>query len=311
MSKKSEYIEANLINKLNTIGEVIYRQYYGFEAETYIAFRENNSSIVKALVALCVKDGDSFKLTVNDEAEATTFNANAKLLSMLTPRNISAVVTWRERCLVAITDRRLKSKTTKTPSVKPSTKLTPTSSRPTSSRPTSSRPTSRGAAEARICELFKVAWADVRKTLPTFIINEPNISKTLGFNNRQNTLGLCRRYTSGRREVYFSRKYLALGDQNVLDILAHELIHTIQGCVGHNAVWQRYAREMTARTAYTITTRAPRDVVYSVRVNDPNYGKVVCPCGCEMLVSKRSVAWRKTETRVCAKHRKHLARVSA
>lgn len=295
MSVKGDTVDAFISKKLAPMGQILYRQFYGFEAEAYVAIKREN--VVSCVVILVQKlDKDNFKILSKSEASATTFNANEKLLKMLTPPMNVKSLNWRKRCAEVIAERKaardkskmLKSKTTQG-STLPKTRKTQSKCAP----PVDSD-------YERVCKLFKVAWADVRDTLPQF--DERRVSRELQFLNTVSVLGRCSTFKD-HCTILFSKKYLKLDDQEILNVLAHELIHAIRGCHGHQGLWKQLADEFTRKTRYTIKRLAPKGVD---RVLDGP--RLACECGCSFSVSARSNHYKTPEKYRCKAHRMPLFR---
>ena len=59
--------------------------------------------------------------------------------------------------------------------------------------------------------------------------------------------GACRALGGGEFEISISARLLAddASDQALRDTIAHELLHTVEGCVGHRGKWKALAEKVT------------------------------------------------------------------
>lgn len=72
--------------------------------------------------------------------------------------------------------------------------------------------------------------------------------------------------------------------EELKDTICHEILHTCDGGIGHNAMWQRYARIMNRKYGYHISTHAEAQTVAKIapalkKVNPPKYITTCTKCG--------------------------------
>lgn len=135
--------------------------------------------------------------------------------------------------------------------------------------------------------------------------------------HRRNDIAVCRRTQCADGVVYticFSDYYLALSDDDVLDVLMHEVIHTLPNCWDHNERFRGWMRLINA----TMTTGHRYHVVVSsigddarrlhrlceaaLTLDHPHMVNVGCDHGCVIAVSCRSKVARHPELFECREH---------
>jgi len=117
----------------------------------------------------------------------------------------------------------------------------------------------------RIQELFERTIEEcIRAGIPL-----GRFQKEVYINNRAiRRWGACKhvgttRFFEGRRPIFrieLSARLAEYGtDSDVRNTLAHELLHTCDGCLNHGSLWNRYARKMNETYGYHIKSRANGD----------------------------------------------------
>lgn len=101
-------------------------------------------------------------------------------------------------------------------------------------------------------KVFRKVYADLESTLPLGTILKVSINPRL-----TKTLARCLRSAKdpyGCFRIELSKQVLALDDPRILgDVIAHELIHTIDGCFNHSAKFKSMAK-MASRFGYHVQT---------------------------------------------------------
>lgn len=95
--------------------------------------------------------------------------------------------------------------------------------------------------------------------------------------NAQSFLGKCRK-SGNSFTIYISNALLGGGDtQGIKQTLAHEILHTCDGCMNHGNTWKNYASKMNRAYSYNISRTANIESFNVVRT--ANYVVVCTQCG--------------------------------
>lgn len=128
----------------------------------------------------------------------------------------------------------------------------------------------------------------IRNQIPIpndLIINE------LHYMNSVTALGKCKK-EKGHFYIYLSR-YATENEKLIRNTLAHELVHTILGCMNHGQNFHRYGNMVQEKLGISISTRASEEDVHQsgvakVRIEKAEY-KIKCEkCGKIIYRQKRS-----------------------
>lgn len=91
-----------------------------------------------------------------------------------------------------------------------------------------------------------------------FDIPKAKINSQLQFNARTTALGLCKKH-GDMYSIYLS-KHILDGDKNIIrDTLAHELIHTIDGCMNHKTKFKENCKKANSLFGWGVTTKANKE----------------------------------------------------
>lgn len=84
-------------------------------------------------------------------------------------------------------------------------------------------------------ERFNTLLKEVKEDLIGVVNYSENIIPIVSLLNKSNkgTLGKCRKWRDGRFEIFLNPKLETMSDRLVKDVLAHEIIHTVEGCYNH------------------------------------------------------------------------------
>ncbi|MDD7113989.1 MAG: hypothetical protein PUH88_05920 [Lachnospiraceae bacterium] len=116
----------------------------------------------------------------------------------------------------------------------------------------------------------------IRNQIPIsndFIINE------LHYMNSVTALGKTKK-EKGFYYIYFSR-YAMENEELIKKILAHELVHTIPGCMNHGPIFHRYGNMVQAKLGIPISTRASEEDTYQSGVARVKQEKAKYKIECE------------------------------
>ena len=79
-----------------------------------------------------------------------------------------------------------------------------------------------------------------------------NISKEVIVNSRPRKRFGCCRKKSGQFNIEISEIILESPDRAIREVLAHEVLHTCNGCYDHGVLWKKYASMMNEAYGYNI-----------------------------------------------------------
>ena len=76
------------------------------------------------------------------------------------------------------------------------------------------------------------------------------------FDIPKNCYGRCKTYRSKNYSVIsINRHLLNYDDKIIIEVLIHEILHTLKDTRGHNKKWQYYANKINENTEYKVVTR--------------------------------------------------------
>ena len=144
-----------------------------------------------------------------------------------------------------------------------------------------------------------------------------NVTPNVKLNHRRDCIGLCRRTVDDagveRFTILFSDFYLALDDDEIGNVLMHELIHTLPDCWDHGVSFRKwmalvndhgYAVEIANRGDRAAKLRAVCEA--ALLADGPRWVTVGCDHGCRINVSCRSRVARHPEYFECNAHHDEL-----
>lgn len=106
----------------------------------------------------------------------------------------------------------------------------------------------------RINQLLEVVVNEIRSI---GIIPSDKISRRVLIAEKGRFFGRCSREKStGRFTIILHKAMLEADEHYVKETLAHEVLHTVDGCFNHSPMWKSYARYVTLQLKYSITTTA-------------------------------------------------------
>ena len=122
----------------------------------------------------------------------------------------------------------------------------------------------------RVYELFY----EVKNELKDLVPYSKNLSPSLGELKTKKTLGRC--YSMyGMFRISLSKYLLECSEQLIKNVIAHEIIHTVNGCFNHGYNFQYYANLVNYKLGYKIEVRNTNK-----EFNPPHKYKLVCErCG--------------------------------
>lgn len=103
-------------------------------------------------------------------------------------------------------------------------------------------------------EIFKQVKQEIMGIVPF----SSNISNVITLNRSKTTLGVCRcRNFLGEKSfnIVVSKYLLNSNIKTIKNTLAHELIHTVDGCFNHGYNFMNYAQEVNRKLGYNVSDK--------------------------------------------------------
>ena len=147
------------------------------------------------------------------------------------------------------------------------------------------------------CDMLmrEVAAQAVRVGIPISERIEPHVA----INRRAvNRLGCCKRMGGGYI-IELAARVAEGTEEGCRETLAHELLHTCQGCQNHGALWKEYAQCMNKAYGYKIRRLAAQETVESIRFRPFKYLLRCERCGAELGRYRASPLTRHPERYRC------------
>lgn len=117
------------------------------------------------------------------------------------------------------------------------------------------------------------------------------IDSKLYYMSSISALGKCKNQ-DGQYKIYLSR--YAMNDEKQIEAtLAHELVHTIYGCMNHGVKFKKYAAIVYDRLGIQVDTRASKEQaeisgITDAKINHAKYVIQCQECGTKIYRQKRS-----------------------
>ena len=151
---------------------------------------------------------------------------------------------------------------------------------------------------------MKCQFADFEDDIPFDIYDVSSILRWLAPHNRK-TLGRCT-YQGGRYYISLNPNLLKFGNDGyniIKDVIAHELCHTLPGCLNHGPEFHKYARLIGQLMGYKIDTKADVDAsnYFGKYLPDANYRLICNKCGNEIPKSNMCDAVKNPSRYKCSK----------
>ena len=117
-------------------------------------------------------------------------------------------------------------------------------------------------------------------------------------NSRRRTiLGTCEKQKSGEYKIVLS-EFVLSDEAGVKNVIAHEVLHTCDGCSNHGSLWSAYAKLLGNATGQQIKRTGKSERADEMRLNAP-YTLVCRKCGREFHRYKRSALVKRPERYRC------------
>lgn len=107
-------------------------------------------------------------------------------------------------------------------------------------------------------------------------------------NRRAKTRFGCCRASGGGYVIEVAAALCAARDQAILQVLAHEVLHTCPGCANHGPAWKGWAAQMNRAYGYCIQTTDTHQALGLVDQRPVRYPVVCSRCGQRLPRMKRS-----------------------
>lgn len=107
------------------------------------------------------------------------------------------------------------------------------------------------------------------------------IEPRVAVNSRAATRFGCCRLREGRYTIEVALRVAQGPEAACRETLAHELLHTCWGCLGHGKRWKAYARRMNEAYGYHISRTATNEAMGVEEVRNARYVLRCARCGAE------------------------------
>lgn len=148
---------------------------------------------------------------------------------------------------------------------------------------------------------------ETKKDLDKLAIKYRNVSEFSVNTRAKKRWGQCKKTGYNTFEISISSRLLEddVDNQKVKNVIAHELLHTVQGCYGHKGKWKMLAEYVTrSLPQYMIkTTDSPENigVIIEQKPKEIRYTVVCKKCGIRIGRTRKSKLITHPERYRCAK----------
>lgn len=114
------------------------------------------------------------------------------------------------------------------------------------------------------------------------------IDRHIYINTRRKTiLGTCERQKNGEFRIVISSFVISSGEDEVRNVIAHEILHTCYKCANHGKLWKAYADRLGRAMGQKIERTGSCSEAESIKQNAP-YILVCQNCGREFYRFRKS-----------------------
>lgn len=134
------------------------------------------------------------------------------------------------------------------------------------------------------------------------IVPSDKISRRVLIAEKGRFFGRCRHEKdTGRFTITLNKAMLKSDEHYIRETLAHEVLHTVEGCFNHSPLWKRYARYTASQLGYNITTTstAAEKGIPDESIIKVNYILKCTACGRENKFQRLSKAVKNPENYRC------------
>ena len=148
---------------------------------------------------------------------------------------------------------------------------------------------------------------EVRRDLDSIGIKYGTVRRFTVNTRAKHRWGDCRSLGEGVFDISVSARLLEDGvdDQALKDTIAHELLHTVEGCSGHRGKWkalaERVKRELPGYSVSRVSSADQKGVAEGPRTPVYRYELVCEGCGQRILRQKESALIRRPSRYRCGK----------
>lgn len=110
-------------------------------------------------------------------------------------------------------------------------------------------------------------------------------------NNRaKSRFGCCKRLPNGDVVIELSGHTILAEKKKIMQVLAHEILHSCYGCLNHGKRWKSYAERMNKAFGYQISRTDSRERMGLAQEPDlpPKYELVCQSCGARITRMRKS-----------------------
>lgn len=125
------------------------------------------------------------------------------------------------------------------------------------------------------------------------------IKPGVGINTRAATRFGCCKFWKGTYYIEVSRTVAEGPEKSCCEVLAHELLHTCQGCRNHGERWREYAGRMNRAYGYEIHRMTTNASLGVQGIREPKYILFCQDCGAEFPRFRASELTRHPERYRC------------
>lgn len=109
------------------------------------------------------------------------------------------------------------------------------------------------------------------------------INPSVKFTSNKTTLGTCKKLNNSDFDFEIRITKLISNETSLKNTIAHEVLHTVEGCFNHGKKWKAMAEKVNSKYGYNITRLG--DV--SETISTPKYLVVCKNCGMEYRYFKK------------------------
>lgn len=134
-------------------------------------------------------------------------------------------------------------------------------------------------------------------------VNSEVIEDNIAITRATKTFGRCQEVGGGVYSIGISKYYKDNQEEEIMETLVHEVLHTVPGCFNHGKAWKKYAGIMNEAKGYNIgrTSNRQMDNLMKEEVfNSVFKYSIDCEkCGSSTLRQRRSKIVKNPENYIC------------
>ena len=87
-----------------------------------------------------------------------------------------------------------------------------------------------------------------------------NIESNVTITRATKVFGRCQEVGGGVFSIGISKHYKDNQEEDIMETLVHEVLHTVEGCFNHGTLWKRYADLMNKKHGYEISRTSSKQM---------------------------------------------------